>query len=325
MIYLPCSVCTGQLEAKPEHFITLPLVGRGEESAVLPLAINVVAKYWGEDLASKSQGPAPAKGALLIDGIELAERRGFACYIYKGTIRDVKRRIDQGIPPIAITPGIQDVAQHATVVSGYDSDERRILTYVPEPDAVGAVPEAKFDSDWEQDDSTMIILIPADMRDLLKNDELRFAKSNRMCFEAERLRHEGNAGRAAEKLRQATEADPENAAAWSQLGGVYNEQGSEQAVACYERAVKLNPRYYLAYRGLGNYYLKKKDYPRAESYYAKAIGINPSRFGPIYKNRAVTRMQLGNNAGAKEDLREYLKQTPGAQDRKDIEDAMSQL
>jgi tetratricopeptide (TPR) repeat protein len=100
---------------------------------------------------------------------------------------------------------------------------------------------------------------------------------------------------------------------------------SDQAVPCYERAVKLNPKYYLAYRGLGNYYLKKKDYSLAETYYTNAIGINPARFGPIYKNRAVARMQLGNNAGAKEDLVKYLEQTPAAQDRKSMEDAVAQL
>lgn len=309
--------------SQPEHFITLPLVSN-DESAALPLAINVVAKYWGEDLIPNAQGKAPAKG-ILIEGIELAERRGLACYIYKGTLKDLKRRIDQGIPLIAITPGLQDVAQHATVVSGYDSEERRILTYVPEPDTVGAVPEAKFEQDWDQDDMTAIALIPSDMQDLLKKDELKFVKSNRLCFEAERLRQEGKTGAAVEKLLQATETDAENAGAWSQLAGMYNEQESEQAVACYERAIKLNPRYYLAYRGLGNYYLKKQDYSLAEAYYSKAIGINPFRFGPIYKNRAVARMQLGNNAGAKQDLAKYLDQTPGAQDRKSIEEAIAQL
>jgi tetratricopeptide (TPR) repeat protein len=94
---------------------------------------------------------------------------------------------------------------------------------------------------------------------------------------------------------------------------------------CYERAIKLNPKYYLAYRGLGNYYLKKKDYLLAETNYTKAIEINPLRFGPIYKNRAVARMQLNNNADAKDDLIKYLEQTPGAQDRKSIQDAISQL
>lgn len=309
--------------SQPEHFITLPLVSK-DENPLLPLAINVVAKYWGEDLEQYAQGRGPSRG-ILIDGIELAEKHSLACYIYKGSLKDLKKRIDQGIPVIAITPGIQDIAQHATVVSGYNSEEHRILTYVPEPDTVGAVPETKFEQDWEQDDMTAIALLPSDMQDLLKKDDLKLAKSNRLCFEAERLRQQGRAGAAVEKLLRATEIDAENAGAWSQLAGMYNEQGSDQAVACYERAIKLNPRYYLAYRGLGNYYLKKQDYALAEAYYSKAIGINPSRFGPIYKNRAVARMQLGNNAGAKDDLKTYLGQTPGAQDRKGIEDALSQL
>lgn len=312
------------MESQPEHFISLPLVSKEEESPLLPLVINVVAKYWGEDLVAP-ENPAQARGAVLIDGIELAEKAGLAVYIYKGSLKDLKRRIDQGIPVIAIMPGIQDVAQHATVVSGYSIDERRIMTYVPEPDTVGAIPESKFEGDWEQDDLTAIVMVPADMKDMVKKEEARFSQSNRLCFEAERLRQQGNAGKAAEVLRQATEKDPENAQAWSQLGGVYNDQGSEEAVACYERAIRLNPKYYLAYRGLGNYYLKKQDYSLAESYYSKAIGVNPARYGPIYKNRAVARMQLQNNAGAKQDLAEYLKQTPGAQDKKSIEDAIAQL
>lgn len=309
----------------PEHFISLPLVSKGEESARLPLAINVVAKYWGEDLVPHAQGQQPAKGTVIIDGIELAERHGLACYVYRGSLKDLKKRVDQGIPPIVIMPGIQDVVQHATVVAGYDSDERRILTYVPEPDTLGAVPEAKFEQDWEQDDMTAIVIIPDDMKDLMENENLKFRESNRLCFEAERLRQEGMIERAVEMLCPATEKDPENAQAWSQLASMYNEQGSEQAVPCYERAIKLNPRYYLAYRGLGNYWLKRKDYSLAEAYYSKAIGVNPARFGPIYKNRAVARLQLGNSAGAKQDLEKYLEQTPNAHDRESVEDAISQL
>jgi hypothetical protein len=310
--------------SQPEHFISLPLVSKSEESPRLPLAINVVAKYWGEDLAAEPQRQAP-RGTVMIDGIELAERHGLACYVFKGSLKDVKKRIDQGIPAIVVMPGIYDIAQHATVVSGYDLDERRILTYVPEPDTIGAIPEQKFEQDWEQDDMTEIVLIPADMKDLMKNEDLKFAKSNRACFEAERLRQEGRIEKAVEKLRQAAGADLENAQAWSQLAGIYNEQGSDQAVPCYERAIKVNPRYYLAYRGLGNYYLKKKDYSLAEAHYTKAIDINPARYGPIYKNRAVARMQNGNNAGAKDDLVRYLEQTPGAADRESIKEAIAQL
>lgn len=298
------------------------MVSKNEESTRLPLVINVVVKYWGEDVSPQAMGDS--KGAAMIDGIILAESRGFTSYIYKSSIKDLKKRIDQGIPPIVIMPGIQGTVQHAMVVSGYNVDERRILIYVPEPGTVGAVPEAKFEQDWEQDDMTAIVIIPSDMKDLV-NDSLKFKESNRLCFEAEGLRQRGRANDAIEKMKRATEIASDNAQAWCLLAGMYNEGNSNQAVPCYERAIKLNPKYYLAYRGLGNYYLKKKDYSLAEAYYSKAIDVNPARFGPIYKNRAIARMQLGNNQGAKDDLTKYLEQMPAAEDRKSIEEAITQL
>ncbi|HEV3432695.1 MAG TPA: tetratricopeptide repeat protein [Nitrososphaera sp.] len=313
------------MESQPEHFISLPLVSKNEDNADLPLVMNVVIKYWGEDVSPSLSGAASDRGVTMIHGIELAETLGFESYIYKSSIKDLKKRIDQGIPPIVIMPGIQATVQHAMVVSGYNSEERRILTYVPEPDTVGAIPESKFEQDWEQDDMTAVIMIPSDMKELLKNENLIFPKSNRICFEAEGLRQHGKVNEAIESLQKATEIDPDNAQAWSLLGGIYNETNSDKAIACYEKAIKLNARYYLAYRGLGNYYLKKKNYSLAEEYYSNAININPSRFGPIYKNRAIARMQLGNNQGAKEDLLKYLEQMPAADDRKTIQEALDQF
>lgn len=313
------------LESQPEHFITLPLVSKNEDNADLPLVMNVVIKYWGEDISPPISGAASDRGVTMIHGIELAETLGFESYIYKSSMKDLKKRIDQGIPPIVVMPGIQATVQHAMVVSGYDSEERRILTYVPEPDTVGAIPESKFEQDWEEDDMTAIIMIPSDMKELLKNEELKFAKSNRICFEAEELRQHGKINEATERLQRAVEIDPENSQAWVLLAGIYNETNSDKAIRCYENAIKLNPKSYLAYRGLGNYYLKKKDYSLADAYYGKAIDINSFRFAPIYKNRAVARMQIGNNRGAKEDLIIYLEQMPTAQDRKSIEEALVEL
>jgi tetratricopeptide (TPR) repeat protein len=303
----------------------LPLVSKNEDTADLPLVVNVVITYWGEDLSPHTAAAASDKGVTMIHAIELAKTLGFESYIYKSSMKDLKKRIDQGIPPIVIMPGIQAIVQHAMVVSGYNSEERRILTYVPEPDTVGAIPESKFEQDWEQDDMTALIIIPSDMKELLRNENLMFPKSNRICFEAEGLRQHGKVKEAIESLQKATEIDPDNAQAWSLLGGIYNETNSVEAIPCYEKAIKLNARYYLAYRGLGNYYLKKKDYSLAEAYYNKAIDINPSRFGPIYKNRAIARMQLGNNQGAKEDLVKYLEQMPAADDRKSIQEALQQF
>ena len=313
------------MESQPEHFINLPLVNKNEENTELPLVIDVVVKYWGEDISPRAAERASERGGVMIQGIEHAERLGFASYIYKSSTKDLKKRIDQGIPPIVIMPGIQGTVQHAMIVSGYNTEERRILTYVPEPDTVGAIPEVKFDQDWEQDDMTAIVIVPSDMKDVLANDNLKFVKSNRMCFEAEGLRQQGKVNEAIERLRKATEIDSGNAQAWTLLGGIYNETNSDRAVPCYKNAIELNAKYYLAYRGLGNYYLKRKDYSLAELYYSRAININPSRFGPIYKNRALSRIQLGNNQSAKEDLIKYLEHMPAADDRKSIEDALAQL
>jgi len=281
-----------------------------------------VAKYWGVDIPPQT---TETNGVTMIDGIILAESHELASYIYKSSMKDLKKRIDQGIPPIVIMPGIQATVQHAMVLSGYNSDERRMLTYVPEPDTLGAIPEGKFELEWQQDDMTAIVIVPLDMKDLLKRDTLKFADSNRACFEAEGLRQRRRINDAVEKLRLATEIEPDNAQAWCLLAGIYNETDSDQALPCYERAIKLNPKYYLAYRGMGNYYLKEKDYSLAESYYSKAISINPIRFGPIYKNRAIARMELSNNQSAKEDLTRYLEQMPAATDRKSIEEAIQQL
>lgn len=310
------------LESQPEHFLSLPLVSKNEESSSLPLVVDVVARYWGEDIVQQKAGKRPAS---MIEGIVHAESRGFGSYIYKSSIKDLKKRIDQGIPPIVIMPGIQGTVQHAMIVSGYNSDERRMLIYVAEPDTVGAIPEAKFEQDWEQDDMTAIIIVPSDMKDVLKNESLKFVKSNRVCFEAEGMRQEGNVNNAIEKLRNIAEIDSDNAQAWCMLAGMYNETNSDKAVPCYERAIKLNSKYYLAYRGLGNYYLKRKNYSLSEAYYSRAIDVNPMRFGPIYKNRAMARMQLGNNQGAKEDLAKYLDQMPWAEDEENIKAAIAQL
>jgi tetratricopeptide (TPR) repeat protein len=319
------------LQSQPDHFISLPVVDERDENICLPLVINVVSKYWGEEIPLEeaieiAKKYPKMKGSIMMEGIELAERHGFISYIYKGSIKNLKKRIDQGIPPIVILPGIHDTVQHATIVSGYNSEERRILTYIPEPDTIGAIPEAKFEHDWEQDDMITLVLIPKDMKDLFKNEDLKFKDSNRICFEAEKLRQQGKIYDAIEKLHKGLNSDDENPQVWCLLAGMHNELNSPEAVVCYEKTVKLNPKYYLAYRGLGNYYLKMKDYSLAEAYYTKAIDINPYRFGPIYKNRAVARLQLNNNiSGAKEDLAMYLEQTPNVADRKNIEDTINQL
>lgn len=265
------------------------------------------------------------RGSVMIEGIELAEKHGLKGYVFKGSIVDVKRKIDQGIPSIVILPGIYDTTQHANIVCGYDPDESRILTYVPQPDTVGAIPERRFQQEWEQDDMVSIVLVPLDMKEIIEKENLQFRESNRICLEVEKLRHQDKVTEALEKISRAVKIDNNNAQAWCVMGSILNGQNSQEAVSCYQKSIKSNPNYYLAFRGLGNYYLKNKDFQNAEVYYSKAIKINSNRFGPIFKNRALARLQLGDKAGCKNDLFKYLELVPNATDSLGIQEALNQL
>ena len=265
------------------------------------------------------------KGSIMTEGIELAEKHGLKGYVYKGSIIDIKRKIDQGIPSIVILPGIHDTTQHANIICGYDPDESRILTYVPQPDTIGAIPEKRFEQDWEQDDMVSIVLVPQDMNQIIEKENMQFKESNRICLEVEKLRHQGKVTEALEKISRAVKIDNNNAQAWCIMGSILNEQNSQEAVSCYQKSIKSNPNYYLAYRGLGNYYLKNKDFHSAQVYYSKAIEINSARFGPIFKNRALARLQLGDKTGYKNDLLRYLELVPNAIDSLNIQEALNQL
>ncbi|TLY06871.1 MAG: hypothetical protein E6K83_07540, partial [Thaumarchaeota archaeon] len=130
------------------HTLSLPVVQ--EENVCLPLVINAVSKYWGIDLpmteAIKIAKKYPGiKGSVLIEGVELAERHGLASVISNLSLKELRKMIDMGVPPIVILPGLRDVVQHASLVIGYDELERTIFHYIPEPDKIGAIPEEKFD------------------------------------------------------------------------------------------------------------------------------------------------------------------------------------
>lgn len=312
-----------------EHKLILPLLDNKKDHVCLPLAINVILSYWGEynldrEAEERSRKYKDIKGPIFIEGIEIAETRGFLAKIFKSNLQVLKKKIDQGIPSIVIMPGLMETIQHATVVTGYDPKEDRIITYVPEPDTVGSIPEKKFLELWEQDGSLAITIIPNDLK---INDEDNSNKdpTYKMCFEAERLLYIGRITEAIEKLRKAIDINKSNELALDMLGSIYNEIKSEEAKDYFEASLKLNPKFYLAYRGIGNYYLRKEKYLLAEKYYSSAISINPNRFGPIYKNRGIVRLKLDDNKGAISDLTSYLNQCPNAHDKNNIELAIKEL
>jgi tetratricopeptide (TPR) repeat protein len=318
------------LKLDSEHTLILPLLDNKKDHVCLPLAINVILSYWGEynldrEAEERSRKYKDLKGSIFIEGIEIAETRGYLVKIFKSNLQILKKKIDQGIPSIVIMPGLKETIQHATVVTGYDPKENRIITYVPEPDTVGSIPEKKFLELWEQDGSLAITIIPNDMKNINEEDNSNEDPTYKMCFEAERLLYIGKITEAIEKLRKAIDINKNNELALDMLGSIFNEIKSDEAKDYFEASLKLNPKFYLAYRGIGNYYLRKEKYLLAEKYYSLAISINPNRFGPIYKNRGIVRLQLDDNKGAISDLTSYLDQCPNAHDKNNIELALREL
>ncbi|MEC9074183.1 MAG: hypothetical protein VX504_03240, partial [Thermoproteota archaeon] len=238
--------------------------------------------------------------------------------------------IDMGIPPIVILPGLHDVVQHASIISGYDDKEKTIFHYVPEQKPseegiqVGVIPEKRFEKLWSEDGCLMVLLGPSDIISALKSDESK-VKSNRLCFESERLSLQKQTVETTDSLEKAIELNPNNSTALCLLGGVLNEQNNPKCVSYYEKSLEKNKNCYLAYRGLGNFYLKNQEFDKSEKNYTRAIEINDSRFGPIYKNRGYVRQQQNKIDDAKQDYQDYIKFTPNAKDRGMIERALNEM
>ena len=310
------------------HSLELPVVK--EENICLPLVISAVSKYWGVDLpvaeaAEIAKRYPGVKGTIMIEGVELAERHGLSSVILNSSLRELRKFIDIGIPAIVILPGIKDVVQHASLITGYDEVERTFFHYIPEPDKIGAIPEKKFDEQWEEDDRLMLLLVPPDILSEIKIGNNYKNRSNRLCFDAEKLRLQGRTNEAILLLKKAIEINETNSTAACLLAGILNDLNSQDAIQYYKKSIELNRKCYLAYRGFGNYYLKIKDYPNAEKYYTIAVEINPYRFAPIYKNRGLARLEQKKINETKEDFRKYLEQMADAQDRTSIEQAIAEL
>ena len=321
------------MDEEQEHQLLLPLVE--DENICLPLPINVVSRYWNIELPMAEATESAKKysdfnGSIIIEGIELAERHGLSCKIVHSSLDELKKIIDSGIPPIVILPGIPEITQHASVITGYDDEEKTILHYIQKGNQEGeqqegVIPQDVFDREWSEEGRLLIIISPADIlsKITLKNDFQN--KSNRLCFNSEKLNILKNYPDVLSSLKESIELDSNNSTALHLYGTMLNQQNSPECVSFYERSLKINARSYLTFNGLGNFYLKTNQFEKAENYYSKAIEINPKRSAKIYKNRAYLREKLNKNSDAKEDLKSYLKYFPKAPDRGIIEQAIREI
>ncbi len=316
-----------------EHQLLLPLVE--EENICLPLPINVVSRYWNIELPMVEAIESAKKysdfsGSIIIEGIQLAERHGLSCKIIHSSLIELKKIIDLGIPPIVILPGIPEITQHASVITGYNKEEKTILHYIQKGNQEGqqqegAIPQDVFDREWSEEGRLLIIISPLEILSKITLENNSQNESNRLCFNSEQLNILKNSTEALSSLKKSIEIDPKNSTALHLYATMLNQQNSVECISFYEKSIKINPRSYLTFNGLGNFYLKTNQFEKAENSYSKAIEINPKRSAKIYKNRAYLREKLNKNTAAKEDLKSYLKYFPKAPDRGIIEQAIREI
>jgi len=315
------------------HQLLLPLVE--DENICLPLPINVVSRYWNIELPMAEAIDSAKKysdfnGSIMIEGIELAERHGLSCKIVHSSLNELKKIIDSGIPPIVILPGIPEITQHASVITGYDEDEKTILHYIQKGNQEGeqqegAIPQEIFDREWSEEGKLMIIISPSDILSKISLENDSQNKSNRLCFESEKQNILQNYTEALSSLKESIKLDSNNSTALHLYATMLNQQNAPECISFYEQSFKINARSYLTFNGLGNFYLKTNEFEKAEKFYSKAIEINPKRSAKIYKNRAYLREKLNKNSDAKDDLKSYLKYFPKAPDRGIIEQAIREI
>lgn len=315
------------------HELLLPLVD--DENICLPLPINVVSKYWNIDLPMAEAIESAKKysgfdGSILIEGIEMAERHGLTCKIIHSSLSELKKIIDLGIPPIVILPGIPEITQHASVITGYDKQEKTILHYIQKGNQKGeqqegAIPQDIFEKEWSEEGKLLLILAPSDVIASINLENDSSDKSNRLCLISEKQNILKNNSEALESLKRSLELDSNNSTALNLFAAMLNAQNSPECVKYYEKCLQINKNSYLTYNGMGNFYLKTGQFDKAENSYNKAIEINPKRSAKIYKNRAYLREKQNKNSEAKNDLKNYLKFYPKASDRGIIEKAIREL
>ena len=315
------------------HELFLPLVE--EENICLPLPINAVSQYWNIQLPLSEAAETAKKygsfnGSVLIEGIESAERHGLKCKIVTSSLSELKKIIDSGIPPIVLLPGIPEITQHASIITGYSDDENTIFHYVQKgtqegEQQEGVIPQNIFEDEWSEEGRLVIVLAPSEILSKLILENISSDHSNRLCFTAERYGILQNPEKAIESLEQALDISPDNSVALHLMGTMLSTQNSSDCINLFERSVEFNKRSYLSYNGLGNFYLKTNQFEKAENFYSKAIEINPKRSAKIYKNRAYVREKLNRISDVKDDLKKYLKVFPRAPDRGIIEQAIREL
>ncbi len=94
---------------------------------------------------------------------------------------------------------------------------------------------------------------------------------------------------------------------YDELGWLYLDYGkTEKARASFEKAIEVDPAYWMAYGRLSEVYLYEGDFRKAEEYAFKVIDVDSSKIGLVYSAVGRIRVQAGQWAEAKTILKKAV-------------------
>ena len=120
----------------------------------------------------------------------------------------------------------------------------------------------------------------------------------------------GDLDRAIADYNEAIRLDPKYAVALKNRGNMYDDKGDlDRAIADYNEAIRLDPQYAVAFNDRGNVYAAKGDLDRAIADYNEAIRLDPKLVLPFW-NRGIANLYAGSLAKALADMSQVSKLDP---------------
>ncbi|MCP5462156.1 MAG: tetratricopeptide repeat protein [bacterium] len=310
-----------------------------QQNNCMPSALAAILAYWGEPTSAKELARHlmdTTDGGFLIEMIDFVRNLGFEVSVQQGSFDDIVSWIDKDIPIIVNQVFYNEShipVVHLRTICGYD----RIKNCLYASDIFQIRYDAFMES-WHTAENSMLIIVPANKRELLGNDHLfdleYLARADRyyaqqnyndayaIYLEAE-IENERNIkariGQAKsllklEKINEAIEelkgiiaVSPSSQEAYFLLGVIYfNNADFETALGYLEKSLSIDQTLFPeTHNFLGYIYMEQGNYDAAIEAFKQSITLNPHYMPPQY-NLARTYALIGQFERSIEHLAECI-------------------